>query len=171
MTRGPNSAAVVEKVITGPGSTSLEDGEVIEAITLPKPARRGGDAYLRFTPRTEMDIAVVGVGISLSLERGAVEKAVEELRGGAQVNDPNSQDTRQALEKYTIDLTERAEQGKIDPSESTVAYITGNGLKTTEAVSSAVGQPLTIDPKLAEFQAAWERAQSLQRATWESVGV
>ncbi|NIP15803.1 MAG: xanthine dehydrogenase family protein subunit M [Pseudomonadales bacterium] len=65
----------VEKVITGPGSTSLEDGEVIEAITLPKPARRGGDAYLRFTPRTEMDIAVVGVGISLSLERGAVKKA------------------------------------------------------------------------------------------------
>ncbi len=47
--------------------------------------------------------------------RGAVEKAVEELRGGAQVNDPNAEDTRQALEKYTIDLTERAEQGKIDP--------------------------------------------------------
>jgi len=47
--------------------------------------------------------------------RGAVEKAVEDLRGGSQVNDPNAEDTRQALEKYTIDLTERAEQGKIDP--------------------------------------------------------
>jgi ATP-dependent Clp protease ATP-binding subunit ClpB len=47
--------------------------------------------------------------------RGAVEKAVDELRGGAQVDDPNAEDTRQALEKYTIDLTERAEQGKIDP--------------------------------------------------------
>jgi len=47
--------------------------------------------------------------------RGAVEKAVDELRGGQNVDDPNAEDARQALEKYTIDLTERAEQGKIDP--------------------------------------------------------
>ena len=47
--------------------------------------------------------------------RGALEKAVENLRGGQQVNDPNAEDQRQALEKYTIDLTERAEQGKLDP--------------------------------------------------------
>ncbi|WP_405236919.1 ATP-dependent chaperone ClpB [Lentisalinibacter orientalis] len=47
--------------------------------------------------------------------KGALTKAIEEMRGGAQVNDPNAEDTRQALEKYTIDLTERAEQGKIDP--------------------------------------------------------
>ncbi len=47
--------------------------------------------------------------------RGAVEKSIDELRGGQQVNDPNAEDTRQALEKYTIDLTERAEQGKLDP--------------------------------------------------------
>jgi ATP-dependent Clp protease ATP-binding subunit ClpB len=47
--------------------------------------------------------------------RGAVEKAIDDLRGGQQVNDPNAEDTRQALDKYTIDLTERAEQGKLDP--------------------------------------------------------
>src|SRR5262245_48626546 len=47
--------------------------------------------------------------------RGALEKAIGELRGGEQVTDPNAEDTRQALEKYTIDLTERAEQGKLDP--------------------------------------------------------
>ncbi|MGH8192973.1 MAG: ATP-dependent chaperone ClpB [Woeseiaceae bacterium] len=47
--------------------------------------------------------------------RGAVERAIDELRGGQQVNDPNAEETRQALEKYTIDLTERAEQGKLDP--------------------------------------------------------
>ncbi len=47
--------------------------------------------------------------------RGAIEKAIDELRGGQQVNDPNAEDTRQALEKYTIDLTESAEQGKLDP--------------------------------------------------------
>ena len=68
-------------------------------------------------------------------------------------------------------LKKLVEQGKIDPSETTVAYITGNGLKTTEAVASAVGEPLTIDPKLDDFNAVWERAQSLQRATWDTVGV
>jgi ATP-dependent Clp protease ATP-binding subunit ClpB len=47
--------------------------------------------------------------------RGAVEKSIDELRNGQQVNDPSAEDTRQALEKYTIDLTERAEQGKLDP--------------------------------------------------------
>ncbi len=47
--------------------------------------------------------------------KGAIEKAIDDLRGGAQVNDPNAEDTRQALDKFTIDLTERAEQGKLDP--------------------------------------------------------
>lgn len=44
-----------------------------------------------------------------------LEQAIESLRGGQQINDPNAEDQRQALEKYTIDLTERAEQGKLDP--------------------------------------------------------
>lgn len=65
----------VEKIITGPGSTSLQKGELIESIELPKRPARSGDAYLRFIPRTEMDIAVVGVGINLSLERGLVKSA------------------------------------------------------------------------------------------------
>jgi len=47
--------------------------------------------------------------------KGPVEKAIESLRGGQQVDDPNAEEQRQALEKYTIDLTERAEQGKLDP--------------------------------------------------------
>jgi ATP-dependent Clp protease ATP-binding subunit ClpB len=47
--------------------------------------------------------------------KGAVEKATEELRGGDKVTDPNAEESRQALEKYTVDLTERAEQGKLDP--------------------------------------------------------
>ena len=66
-------------------------------------------------------------------------------------------------------LKKLVEQGRIDPEETTVAYITGNGLKTTEAVASAIGEPLTIDPRLESFNAAWERAQSLHRATWETV--
>jgi ATP-dependent Clp protease ATP-binding subunit ClpB len=47
--------------------------------------------------------------------RGAVEAAIDELRGGQSVDDQNAEDTRRALEKYTIDLTEQAEQGKLDP--------------------------------------------------------
>jgi ATP-dependent Clp protease ATP-binding subunit ClpB len=47
--------------------------------------------------------------------KGALEHAIEDVRGGARVDDPNAEDQRQALEKYTIDLTERAEQGKLDP--------------------------------------------------------
>jgi ATP-dependent Clp protease ATP-binding subunit ClpB len=47
--------------------------------------------------------------------KGAVEKAIDDLRGGEKVTDANAEESRQALEKYTIDLTERAEQGKLDP--------------------------------------------------------
>jgi len=45
----------------------------------------------------------------------AIEKAIDNIRGGESVDDPNAEEQRQALEKYTIDLTERAEQGKLDP--------------------------------------------------------
>ena len=45
----------------------------------------------------------------------AVEKTISDLRGGENVNDPNAEEHRQALEKYTIDMTERVEQGKVDP--------------------------------------------------------
>ena len=45
----------------------------------------------------------------------AVEKAIDNMRGGQNVNDANAEDQRQALKKYTINLTERAEQGKLDP--------------------------------------------------------
>ncbi|MGB5304656.1 MAG: ATP-dependent chaperone ClpB [Gammaproteobacteria bacterium] len=44
-----------------------------------------------------------------------LEEAIKQLRGGQQVDDPNAEEQRQALEKYTIDVTERAEQGKLDP--------------------------------------------------------
>ena len=44
-----------------------------------------------------------------------VEQAIDQVRGGQQVDDPNAEDQRQALEKYTVDVTERAEQGKLDP--------------------------------------------------------
>ncbi|MDO6763911.1 ATP-dependent chaperone ClpB [Agarivorans sp. 1_MG-2023] len=51
----------------------------------------------------------------LGANKENINKAIEKLRGGQKVDDPNAEDQRQALEKYTIDLTERAEQGKLDP--------------------------------------------------------
>ena len=66
----------VEDVPVAPGKTSLKKGEIIESILLPKRPPRSGDAYLRFIPRTEMDIAVVGVGVSVTLDaKGVVTDA------------------------------------------------------------------------------------------------
>lgn len=58
----------VEEIIIGPGRTSLADGEFVVAFLLPPRAPHSGDAYLRFIPRTEMDIAVVGTGVALTLD-------------------------------------------------------------------------------------------------------
>ena len=52
---------------------------------------------------------------SCGAERQAIEKAIEEVRGGSKVDDAGAEENRQALEKYSIDLTERASQGKLDP--------------------------------------------------------
>ncbi|NCJ07660.1 threonine synthase [Synechococcales cyanobacterium C] len=59
--------------------------------------------------------------------------------------------------------------GKIDPDEKTVVYITGNGLKTQEAVQGYVGEPLTIEPKLDSFERALERSRTLERLDWQPV--
>jgi carbon-monoxide dehydrogenase medium subunit len=71
----------VESIITGPGTTSLRKGEVVEAITLPKRPPKSSDAYLRFTPRSEMDIAVVGAGVSLTLDSKLVIKSARVALG------------------------------------------------------------------------------------------
>ncbi|MFQ3207829.1 MAG: ATP-dependent Clp protease ATP-binding subunit ClpB [Glaciecola sp.] len=52
---------------------------------------------------------------TLGVKKEAIETAIDVLRNGQKVTDPNAEDVRQALEKYTMDLTERAEQGKLDP--------------------------------------------------------
>ncbi len=59
-------------------------------------------------------------------------------------------------------LKKLVEQGKINPEERTVAYITGNGLKTTEAVVDHIGKPYTIEAQLDSFNAAWRQAQAEQ---------
>ncbi|ESX83916.1 xanthine dehydrogenase family protein subunit M [Mesorhizobium sp. LSHC412B00] len=73
----------VEAVPIGPGKTSLTKGEIVEAILLDKRAPRSGDAYLRFIPRTEMDIAVVSAGVNLTLDEHGVITAARVALGAA----------------------------------------------------------------------------------------
>ncbi len=69
---GGEREVAVENIITSPGKTSLARGELIVGFRLPRPRPHSGDAYLRFIPRTEMDIAVVGVGVALALDEAGV---------------------------------------------------------------------------------------------------
>jgi carbon-monoxide dehydrogenase medium subunit len=62
----------VEDIPTGPGKTSLTPGEIVVSFFLPARPPRSGDAYLRMIPRTEMDIAVVGVGVNLTLDESGI---------------------------------------------------------------------------------------------------
>ncbi len=73
----------VEEVATAPGKTSLTNGEIIDAILLDKRPPHSGDAYLRFIPRTEMDIAVVSAGVSLTIDEEGVVKSARVALGAA----------------------------------------------------------------------------------------
>ncbi len=74
---GPNGTreVAVEDIPVGPGRTNLAKGELIAAVNIPARGENGGDAYQRFIPRTEMDIAVVGVGVSLRLDGDIITEA------------------------------------------------------------------------------------------------
>jgi carbon-monoxide dehydrogenase medium subunit len=71
---GPNGRreVPVEAIATAPGRTSLATGEFVLEIKLPRRPARASDAYLRLIPRTEMDIAVVGAGVNLTLDADGV---------------------------------------------------------------------------------------------------
>ena len=75
--QGPNGRRelAVEKVPKGPGRLNLEPGEIVVSFTLPPRSKGSSDAYLRMIPRTEMDIAVVGCGVSLTMDKGTCTAA------------------------------------------------------------------------------------------------
>jgi carbon-monoxide dehydrogenase medium subunit len=75
--QGPNGRREmpVEQVPAGPGRTNLLAGEILVGFALPPRPKGSSDAYLRMIPRTEMDIAVVGVGVSLTLKDGVCTAA------------------------------------------------------------------------------------------------
>src|SRR5499427_4112422 len=69
---GGRREAPVEAIVTGPGQTSLQKGEFVVEFHIPKPKSHQADAYLRVIPRTEMDIAVVGCGVNVTLDGNGV---------------------------------------------------------------------------------------------------
>jgi ATP-dependent Clp protease ATP-binding subunit ClpB len=101
------------------GEVSLSN-ELIKLLNLTdKLAQKRGDSYIAselfILAALDLKGALADILVQAGANRDAVEKAIDDLRGGEQVVDPNAEETRQALEKYTIDLTERAEQSKLDP--------------------------------------------------------
>ncbi len=83
-----------------------------------KLAQQRGDQFISsemFVLAAFEDRALAKLLQDSGLVRGALAKAIDEVRGGEKVADPNAEESRQALEKYTIDLTARAASGKLDP--------------------------------------------------------
>ena len=120
----------VEEICPGPGQTILTDGEFVVSILLPARGSRSGDAYLRFIPRTEMDIAVVGVGVSLSLDRDGQCSAARVAVGAVAPTALLVPAAAEALVGGTIDdaaidamaAAVRAVCRPIDDKRGTVAY-------------------------------------------------
>ena len=106
--------------VEGAGGEVLVSNELGKLLNLTdKYAQKRGDQYIStelFVLAALEDKGELGkLSRAAGVSKSGVEKAIDEIRGGQKVGDPNAEDTRQALQKYTIDLTERAEQGKLDP--------------------------------------------------------
>jgi carbon-monoxide dehydrogenase medium subunit len=104
---GPNGSReeAVENIITGPGQISLGDGELIVTFQLPKREAHSGDCYLRLTPRTEMDIAIVGVGVNITLDDSGNCKAARVSLGAAAPRPLLVQDAGAALVGTKVENT------------------------------------------------------------------
>jgi len=79
---GGERQVAVADLLLGPGKLDLQAGDIVTTIVLPKPAPGQADAYLRFIPRTEMDIAVAGVAVNLTLDEQGVCQQARVVIGG-----------------------------------------------------------------------------------------
>ena len=133
-----NRDVPVEEIIVKPGQTSLSRGEIIVSFQLPNRPPKSGDAYLRFTPRTEMDIAVVGVAINLTLDNegicnsarlalGAVaptpilDKNAAEILIGTKVDENALENLASAVQKSCSPINDK--RGTIEFRENVVGVL------------------------------------------------
>ena len=102
---GPNGKreVPVENIVTGPGQTSLAKGEFVIEFRLPKPKPRQSGAYLRFIPRTEMDIAVVGCAVDVTLDAGGTCTDARVVLGAVAPTQLIVEDAAKALIGHKLD--------------------------------------------------------------------
>jgi len=146
--QGPNGRreVPVEKLPAAPGRLNLTPGEIVVGFTLPARPKGSSDAYLRMIPRTEMDIAVVGCGVSLTLENGVCIAARVGLGAVAPtvllVEDAASALVGSRLDDKALDAAAAACSAAcrpIDDKRGTIAYrtkIAGVLLKRTAAIAA-----------------------------------
>jgi carbon-monoxide dehydrogenase medium subunit len=146
---GPNGRREVkaEDVATGPGKNSLAKGEIVASFLLPPRTPHSGDAYLRFIPRTEMDIAVVGAGINLTLDAKGVCSQARVVLGAVAERALLVQAAADALIGTTVDAAALARMGAaasaackpIDDKRGTKAYrIKVSGVMARRAAAIAL---------------------------------
>ena len=146
--QGPNGRRQmkVEDVPAGPGRTNLKPGEILVSFTLPPRPPGSSDAYLRMIPRTEMDIAVVGVGVSLTIKDGVCTAARVGL-GAVAPTVLLVEDAAKALVGSRLDDAALAKAASacsaacrpIDDKRGTIAYrtrVAGVLLKRTAAIAA-----------------------------------
>jgi carbon-monoxide dehydrogenase medium subunit len=146
--QGPNGRreVPVEAFPTGPGRNCLQPGEIVVSLLLPPRPPGSGDAYLRLIPRTEMDIAVVGLGVSLTLKDGVCTAARVGLGAVAPtvllVEDAAKALIGSRLEEAALEKAAaacRAACRPIDDKRGTIAYrtkISGVLLKRATAIAA-----------------------------------
>ena len=137
----------VEDFVTGPGQNVLGRGEFLVQLRLPRPGPRTADAYLRLIPRTEMDIAVVGAGVALTLDQAGTCTAARVAIGAVAPTALLVAEAAEALVGSSVDdaaLARAAEAASaaaspIDDKRGTVAYrrrVTGVLTKRAAAIAA-----------------------------------
>jgi carbon-monoxide dehydrogenase medium subunit len=139
----------VEQFCTGPGRTVLDRGEFLVRIRIPRPAPRTADAYLRLIPRSEMDIAVAGAGVSVTLDAAGVCTAARVAVGAVAPTALLVPDAAAALVGSKLDERALARAAAaasavakpIDDKRGTVAYRrTVVGVLTKRAAATAAAR-------------------------------
>jgi carbon-monoxide dehydrogenase medium subunit len=142
--QGPNGRREmpVEQVPAGPGRTNLKPGEILVSFTLPPRPPGSSDAYLRMIPRTEMDIAVVGCGVSLTLKDGVCTAARVGLGAVLLVETAAKALIGSKLDDAAVNAAAQACSAAcrpIDDKRGTIAYrtkVAGVLLKRTVAIAA-----------------------------------
>jgi carbon-monoxide dehydrogenase medium subunit len=127
---GGQRTVPVEQFCVAPGRTVLERGELLVSITIPRPAPRTADAYLRLIPRSEMDIAVAGAAVSVTLDTGGTCTAARVAIGAVAPTALLVPEAAQVLVGSRLDATalaraaeaSRAAARPIDDKRGTIAY-------------------------------------------------